>query len=221
MQLFVFCFVELVFLFFLSREVTKRISQFLFTVTRNESLTIHLLFWIFSPGIIIHELSHFFAASLLFVPVGSIAFIPTSTRDGARMGTVSIGKTDPLRRALVGVAPFIVGMVIILGVLYYLSISSFQPAYFNAIAAGILVFEIGNTMFSSRKDIEGTLELLLVSALFFIVFSLMGLRIQIPWDILNTPVVTAILKQSVNFLAIPVIVDLLLIGIFSFILRSR
>ena len=161
---------EVVFLFFLSKTLTRSLYF----------LPVNLISFLFLPGIIIHELSHFLVASLLFVPVGDIEFMPQVTDGELKLGSVSIGKTDPIRRFLIGVAPIVFGLSVVLGVCYFVQLNGVNELWTIAIAAYIL-FGVGNTMFSSKKDMEGGLVLLVVLVIFFIAVFLSGFRIQLSW----------------------------------------
>lgn len=166
---------ELVLLFFLSQLLTRLLSSVLLHLTRNNHVTIHTLSVIFLPGVIIHELAHMLAASLLFVPVGHIEFFPQIHGDYVKLGSVAIGRTDPLRRFVVGVAPVILGLTVITAAFFFY-FSSFLPlpVFWKILLLLYLLFEVGNTMFSSRKDMEGAVAflilLVIVSVLVWFVF---------------------------------------------------
>ena len=79
---------------------------------------------LFLPGVIIHELSHFFMAAMLGVRTGEINFLPKlqdlkdihygDYQEGEiSLGSVKIAKTDFIRSSLIGMAPFIVGSIAI------------------------------------------------------------------------------------------------------------
>jgi hypothetical protein len=136
---------------------------------------IYLYSIIFLPGIILHELSHFFAAGLLGVPTGDIDILPRFSDEAesnrVALGKVHIAKTDFVRSSIIGAAPFIFGC---LG-LYTVVLLSFPelikagsgPELVNAIMAMneqltdwksilwlYLTFSIGNTMFVSKEDTQ-------------------------------------------------------------------
>lgn len=210
-------FFELVLLFFLSRELTKSLSTILFRLTKSQTATIHILSFLFLPGVIIHELAHMLVASVLFVPVGEIEFFPKITEAGVKLGSVSIAKTDPVRRALIGAAPVFVGLSILLGILFYfdtLHTGGESFIWWMILIAGYAVFEIGNTMFSSHKDMEGTLELFGAIGLIGIVLYGLGIRIDISsiLGVLTTEMVLFIQKADV-FLSLPIVIDVFLWGI--------
>jgi hypothetical protein len=70
------------------------------------------------PGVLLHELSHWVAASLLGVRTGSFSLIPRRQPDGSlQLGYVEYykGRTlGPIRESLIGGAPLIVGTAVIL-----------------------------------------------------------------------------------------------------------
>jgi hypothetical protein len=71
-------------------------------------------FWLLAPGVILHELSHWLLAKVLFVPTGDMAlFSPSKNRaqnNKVILGYVEIYKTDPLRQSLIGIAPLLIGI---------------------------------------------------------------------------------------------------------------
>jgi hypothetical protein len=144
----------------LSKILTISLAKIFFKITKSQKITINLLFYFFLPGTIVHELSHFFAAGLLFVRTCEIEFQPKIDEENVRLGSVSIESCDPIRRALIGVAPVFVGMSIIFGLLLYLQ--NLGNNFLLQLLIFFIIFEVSNTLFSSRKDLEGTLELLLI-----------------------------------------------------------
>src|SRR5579864_7350547 len=120
MVFFILFIIELICLFFLSRILTQMVSQLLLHLTGSHDTTIHILSFLFLPGVIIHELSHMFMASLLFVRVGAVEFWPKIHGSSVKLGSVQIARTDMLRRFLIGAAPLFGGMGILLLLFYYL-----------------------------------------------------------------------------------------------------
>lgn len=75
--------------------------------------------WFYSvltlPGILVHEIAHFFVAALVGLRTGAIELLPTLTPDGGvELGSVQVEKKDPIRLALVGLAPLLFGIPILL-----------------------------------------------------------------------------------------------------------
>lgn len=161
-----FFLVEIIFLFFLSRILTRLLSKFIVIVVRSKNVTIWLLSLLFLPGVIIHELSHLIISSILLVKAGEIEFIPKIIGNSVKLGSVQIKKTDFIRKSLIGFAPFVVGMSILLLIFYYFlpdikNLSSVLSLEF--VISLYVIFQVSNTMFSSRKDIEGAIKLILTS----------------------------------------------------------
>ena len=212
--LFVF---ELFLLYFLSHNVTMLFSRFFYRLTRSKNLTVNLLALLFLPGTILHEMAHMLTAMVFFVPVGDISILPKLTSGGVILGSVSMGKTDPLRRLIIGTAPVFFGIGIIVGALYFISKNNLLNNYWSILLLAYAVFEIGNTMFSSKKDMEGAIELLIVVILMGGIFYLMGLRIQIETIIafLSQPLITAVFQKGSIYLLFPIIVDAVFISVLK------
>lgn len=117
-----------------------------------------LYFLLFFPGIIIHELSHFFVASLLLVPTGKISFFP----EEEKMGSVQVAKADPVRQTLIGLAPTLAGTAAILAIFFFalklpikvLAVSELFSLFkiTRHLPWLYLIFSINNTMFASPED---------------------------------------------------------------------
>lgn len=138
--------------------------------------TVAALAVLYLPGTIVHELSHILVAGMMFVHTGEIEFIPQIREDGVKLGSAEIGVTDPLRRAIIGLAPVLLGSSLILGILAYLNylITSNHASVWVYIIIFILIFELANTMFSSKKDLEGTLAVLVAIGLIVVAIYLFG-----------------------------------------------
>ncbi len=206
-----FLILEIIFLFFLSRGISKAFSRF---------LSIQVISFIFLPGTIIHELSHMLIASILFVRVGDIEFVPKTHGDSLKLGSVAIEKTDPIRRAIIGFAPVLVGIMLVLGIVYVFTenfafLANIQIYFFVLIVLLFVyvLFVIANTMFSSKKDLEGTVELLIVIAIIFVILYFLGFRIPHSFvqNLLRPEVIVLVQKSSLLLLA-PILIDLVILG---------
>lgn len=168
----------LILLFLSSQLLTKALSVLLYRFTRSQKVVITILALLFLPGVIIHELAHLMTAGILLVKTGEIEFLPKIQGDSVKLGSVQIVATDPFRRALIGLAPMIVGIPILLFALSFLTslpVSWERNNVIQVLIAGYIVFEVGNTLFSSKKDLEGTLELSAASIFICLVLYFAGL----------------------------------------------
>lgn len=212
-------FLELSLVFLLSRVVSHLLSQLFFHITKKHATTIHLLSFLFLPGVIIHELSHAIMAGILFVPVGHMEFMPVVHGNHVKLGSVSIAKTDPVRRFLIGVAPVLMGILLLASSFFYL-LPEFSLIHWQVLLFLYILFEVGNTMFSSRKDMEGTIALVIfVLAVAVVMFSL-GLRIpEVVWDTLFSDRVVLLFQQLDIILFVLMCLDILLCGILFWMLE--
>ncbi len=151
-------------------------SLLLFGSTRP-GLLIYSLF--FLPGTIIHELSHWLVAEILQVRTGEIKIFPDLEKSGNRqmLGSVATSKTDPFRGFLIGIAPFLsgLGIILVLGRLLITEWSSFSFWKIALIVYGIIV--MGNSMMTSKEDRRTWPGIIVITILLYIVLDNLGLKI--------------------------------------------
>lgn len=197
--------VQIIILFFLSREITKSFSRLFYRLFHSQSVSIHSLSFLFLPGVVLHEFSHLLVASVLFVPTGEVEFLPEIQGNNVKMGSVAIAKTDPLRRFLIGVAPVIGGLGVLFLVFWYFSPLS---ATWQVVLLLYIVFQIANTMFSSEKDMEGALGILGACVIIGIVLQVLGISV-VPslLSFANNPIIDMFFMKLSIFLAIAMGID--------------
>lgn len=163
--------------------------------------------FLFVPGTLVHEMAHFLTALFLLVPVGNLQLLPKIEENGVRLGSVSIAKTDPIRRFLIGIAPLFVGVGIIVGFFYFYPINRLiSGGFWIVLFAVYLVFTVSNTMFSSKRDMEGVWGFLFIISSILIILWFLGISIDIT-NFLNKT--SEVLKTSCLFMTIPIIIDVL------------
>jgi len=221
MLLLGFFFAELSLLFILSQKLTSLLFIFLHRLTRSTKIATYCLSLLFFPGTLLHEFSHALMARFLFVPIYHMEFVPKLSGETIKMGSVSIAKSDIIRRLLIGVAPFFIGTAALLGILYLAVLNHLFENRLFIIIIGYLIFTIGNTLFSSKKDLEGAIEFLVIIAILAGLSYLLGFRF--PALNLETIFANSLIKQllqkGVFFLMVPVGIDLLCVIMLS-ILRQ-
>lgn len=209
-------------MFLLSGAISRALSKF---------MSINFLSFLFLPGVIIHELSHMLMAIMLFTGVGNMEFSPKIRPNGVKLGSIEVAKTDPIRRSIIGFAPVLFGIVLILGLIYLtidngLIVQAIElNTWFGIGALGLVfysLFSISNTMFSSRKDMEGTLEILITMLIIFAAAYALGFRPPLDFveKILTKEVIEVIRKSSL-FLLVPIAVDLFILGAIKLFTCSR
>ncbi len=185
-MIFILFLVEIFLLSIFSKALTKRLSQIFYKLTKSMKTTVSILAFIFLPGTFIHEISHMIMALIMFTKVGSLELMPKMEGDGVKLGSVQIEKVDFLRSLIIGAAPLIFGLGLIFGILF-LALSR----YFNLwiyVLLGFMMFEIGNTMFSSKKDMEGGIWVLAILGAIFLIGYLLDVKISwesMPGGIIN------------------------------------
>mgnify|MGYP001587100853 CR=1 FL=1 len=208
-------------LFLLSRRISKELSKF---------LSINLLSFLFLPGVIIHELSHLLVASVLLVPVGNMEFTPKKSQNGVKLGSIEIAKTDPIRRSIIGFAPVLTGLGIIIGLTYLFANNSsivqiIEPNVMWKIGIGVfivyLIFAVSNTMFLSKRDMEGTVDIIVTLLIIAILLYFLGLRVPLSWILVFLESNIEIVKRSTLFLLAPIVIDLFILGAIKVFTSSR
>lgn len=206
MAYFIIFLLEILVIFILSKSLIKHLGLFLYKITASPRFTQGFISFIFLPGTIIHELSHLFAATILGIPVGRIEIFPQFEKGGIRLGSVQIGQTDPFRRLTVGLAPFVTGLAAVILILNFWDISPLSI---------LAIFIITNTMYSSRKDLEGALALVLALSIVAVLgyfTPAKGLIISF----LNSQTVTDLSQSGTKLLIVPIAIDAAAAAILAF-----
>lgn len=213
MLYFLLFLAELILLFFLSKKLVNSLARFIYKFTRSHKVVVHTLAVIFLPGTILHELAHLLFAGVMLVPVGKLNVVPEIEGESVKLGSVQIGHADPIRRMIIGVAPALLGMILIFSIFIMVKIG-ISP-WWQIVLALYFLFQIGNTMFSSKKDIEGSI-LFFILVLFLSAVILLALYLWNPALLHNISKIDfsfaiPFFKHAASYLIIPVSLDLLII----------
>jgi len=101
-------------------------------------------------GTLVHELSHILMAAILFVRVKGLNLKSEIVEDKhIRLGTAEVELVDPLRNALVGVAPLLFGLTFIYFLASGVGLQNFTWMEFFKL---LLISQISNSMFLSKSD---------------------------------------------------------------------
>lgn len=206
-------FLEILILFLLSKVLPSFLTQIFYFFVRSHKVAVWLLSIIFLPGTLVHEMAHLLVAGVMLVPVGDISLMPEIKEEGVKLGHVEIQKADPIRRALIGFAPVFVGLGMLIGIIYFANSQFFEKGIYPLwLLATLFYLEvvIGNTMFSSRKDLEGTLGVVVVVIAIFGALYLLGFEgffIFLQNNLIENKI--GFYQNFALFLSIPVIGDIL------------
>lgn len=184
---------ELIFLWVLSRKLSQNLFIAAFLLTKSRPVAVGFLSLLFFPGTVIHELAHLFTAEILGVRTSGLTLVPEGIEQkNVRTGSVSIAQSDPVRRAVIGIAPIFAGLGT-LGLLSY-----FLPGIWEQVALdiqndilftsysvyifalmGYAFFAVSNTMFSSPEDLEGFWPVVGVITILAVAFYIAGIRVNL------------------------------------------
>lgn len=140
---------------------------------------------IFLPGTIIHEISHFFAAAITGTHTGRIEIFPTLPRGGIgqeeapkniHLGSVQTQELGLFRGFLVGAAPFLVGLGLLIWIAGQLQVTPLRQGFEGLASDKIqvtwpllfklyLFFNVANSLFLSWVDFRHALPLIIVGVL--------------------------------------------------------
>jgi len=164
-------FIFLLSIFFLVPHINTAVYHLVLLLTRSKKIALGILL----PGTIIHELSHFLVATLLFVRTGELTVIPKVEEESIKAGSLKHANTDPIKRTLIGIAPMIIGLIIIyfLGNIIFNQFSNFPLL----IANSYLLIAVSLSMFSSKKDLEVAIFVVPIFALIMLALYLNGLTV--------------------------------------------
>lgn len=177
-HLFLFLLLLLL-LYFISRGVQGYVSRIFYGLTKNKKVSAYLFALLFLPGTYVHELSHLLTSLILFVPVGKLELIPKLEGEKLRLGSVLIGKTDFIRRFIIGIAPLIIGVLILIMIVAFAFANPPGNAWWKYLIYLYLIFTISNTMYMSKRDMEGGWKLALAFISVFVLLYLVGFRVQV------------------------------------------
>lgn len=98
----------------LQRWITIHTQGVGLLLTGSKMVALWIYFFLFLPGVLVHEVSHYLAALALRVPVTRFSLWPKMVRGQLILGSVEVRNTDPLRHSIIGVAPLFGGSALVL-----------------------------------------------------------------------------------------------------------
>ena len=173
-----------------ARYLHHQLQGLLLVLIPNRKAALIIYAFLFFPGVLIHEGSHFLMAKISGVPTGKFSLLPEILPGNKlRFGYVVTAKKDIFRNFLVGTAPLIFGCLCLWGLGSYLfdktgffsgklQLSEFYPMFLQLFSSplnlllGYLLFVISSMMFPSETDRKTWLPLgiflgLILAVIFF------------------------------------------------------
>lgn len=199
-------------LFFLSKFLIKEIYSFFYKITRSENFSTNALAFIFFPGVVVHEMSHYLAAVFLLVKTGRISLLPKREGDYVKLGSVSVAKSNIVKEFIIGASPLFIGITIILVIIYFVLQDLSGLNILKMIVSLYGIFILSNTMYASRKDFQAALPFLVSIITVGIVLVILGVRFPfISLEYFPQIDLSRIFHMGSLYLGVPVIIDLTVI----------
>jgi len=217
----IFLFTQSAIIFFLSRQNFRQLFFLLQKIFHHKKTVYQLISLIFLPGTIIHELSHFFAAIVLFLPVKEIRIFPQFENNQIKLGHVLYAKKDFLRGIMVGIAPFF-GALLVFFILSFFNLFPNKISGLNIVLT-YLIFAISSVMFSSKQDLVDIVYLIpFLLFLLIIVYIFQPLFDSFNWYYVNK-IITGLeffLTKVNYYLFLSILIHLFLIILMRIILKN-
>jgi len=218
-----FCISSTLLLAYLSATFGRRIQILTFLVTGNETASLYVYHTLLLPGTIVHELSHWLAATLLGVKTAGLSLRPQTPRRGqVQFGALKAAATDPARESLIGIAPLFIGSLIILAVARHMLainlVNVFEHPFEilrrmgRAQDAGLkiyLILAIGNAMIPSSADLRSWRTVGIGLIILLVIGLLIGALSRIFPEVPSS--ITAGLESLAAALGIAIVLDLMII----------
>jgi hypothetical protein len=99
----------------LERWIHRHLQGLWLLILRDADMALVMYSLMMLPGVLLHEGSHWVAATLLGVRAGRFSVVPARLPNGnLRLGYVETARADPVREALIGAAPLVFGVAAII-----------------------------------------------------------------------------------------------------------
>ncbi len=234
---FVIFAVLLLVLAWMSRQVGLLIQEIVLRLTGSIDLAVVILFLVYLPGIIIHEVAHWLMAKLLGLKTGKFRVWPRKRGKQIGMGSVSVARGGPLADSLVGLAPLIVGSLLVASVgmqvfqsnqmIQLLQQGSWRSAITTTLTTMrlqpdgfvwlYLLFAVANAMLPSSSDREPLRSLLLYILVFGVLYLFIDNSGQIFLQLANW--LTGPVETLVSALALVTLLDAIILAVL-YLLRT-
>lgn len=205
-------------LYLAHRKMTLELSRLIHRLGGNQNMIIWVWSVIFLPGTIIHEISHFLAAAATGARTGKIEIFPEFIEDildeeaeeksGVALGYVQVARMNPLQGFIVGIAPFISGMALLIWLASLMRVNYLSENLWPLLFQTYLFFIIGNSFFPSWADLKQTLPLVI----FILILTGLGWFFGFQLLIGPSSPVWGVLDSMSGALLISVAINLCLVG---------
>jgi hypothetical protein len=228
-----------------SRLISLRIQELVYLITGSQDMPMVVLFLVLLPGVVLHEFSHWIVAKLLGLHPGRFRVWPKKQGKYIGLGSVSVRQGGPLADSLVGIAPLVIGSIVVTTIGLQVFATSQMTAAWNhgawlgglglvlhslnrpdGLAWAYLLFVVANAMMPSASDRQPVksllLYLILAGLIYFILdFPLTALMTPLEWLVAPLQALTSALLFVLVLDAFVLAILFLLYGIVLWIRQSR
>lgn len=205
-------------LWLLAGSLAARLQTLVVVVTRSSSTASMAYDLVVFPGVVVHEAAHLLAALVLRVRVLRADLFRFRRAGDSRQGEVIVERADPLRMSLIGAAPLLLGVPLVLWLLNMLPVPTVglqdvpspvarEPIHWFGL---YLVWAISNTMFPSSSDRAAWWVIGVAASVAIALVVLTGQRPPIP-EQLQVRLLEAAARLTSGLLPV-LVLDLILLG---------
>jgi hypothetical protein len=224
-------------LLWLQRRVTYVLQELSVRWVNDADVALIIYFVVVLPGVVLHELSHWLMAKLLGVRVTfpKIGPVRKGRSNRVSLGSVRVGKVDPVRASLIGVAPLLSGAAVILLIGYLvLGVGELADAAGRYGLEGLLdglglivrvpdfwlwlylIFAISNAMLPSESDMNAVRPVLIfLGIVTAVVVVVTGVR-SIPPQVVDS--VSAVAGYLASSFGLTLAVDAVFVAVLGLLL---
>lgn len=217
---FLFVILSLLALLLTKKKMTADLNHLIHRFGGSQHSSIIIWSIIFLPGTIVHEVSHFLIAALTGAHTGKIEIFPEYLESDERsthvaFGSVQTQKLNPIQGFLVGIAPFISGMALLIWLASLLQISFTDRNIWLLILEGYFFFTIANSFLPSWTDIKQTLPFVIVFLLIALLAWYFGFQIFLN----SNSYIWTIIDPLWKAIGLSALLNLAIIGIIFILLK--
>lgn len=221
------------------RWITRHLRELSIRWVGDSEVALVVYFVLVLPGIIVHELSHWLMARVLGVRVRKLSIGPERKGRSQKvsLGSIQVGNVDPIRAALIGLAPLLGGSAVILLIgNLLLGVGELTEALggqgWDGIVAGLgqivrvtdfslwlyMIFAISNAMLPSESDMSTIRPVFIFLGILAVVLLVVGWVSGIPAQVVAG--VNAVANYLASAFGVTLAVDvvfMLVIGLLTWI----
>ncbi len=195
--------------------MTKELSRLIHRLGGNQNILVWVWSLIFLPGTVIHELSHFLAATATGTRTGKIEIFPEYLEDsvgGKRhvaLGYVQVASMNPLQGFIVGIAPLVTGIILLVWLAPMIVTHYYSGDTLLLFLKTYLFFTVANSLFPSWSDVKQTIPLVIITLIILVIAWFFGFRFLVGSSLHTQAILTSI-SQTLLFSGL---LNLVIIGL--------